>query len=189
MAFVPLPQPGGTILYVNPELVDAVEDVPGSSPAASFVSFIGDVATRETVSGTAAAVAALLDAGVIGALAASGTYAPPATTVSGPISLIAGFGALWSRVGKIVTVSARFDVSFFSGGTAAFSFPPPSSPALPLAGFVRGVVTCADNPYTGAPTADPETIVYESGPDFVIEMGNTVGGPKRVTVNVTYETP
>ncbi len=71
-----------------------------------------------------------------------------------------------------------------------FEFPPPSTPALPFVpGTLRGVVQTTDNPYSGAPTMDPESIVRENGANIAVELGNFVGGPKRVTVLLQYQTP
>jgi hypothetical protein len=192
MTFVALPRPGAPPLYVNPGTVDVVADLAPSAPPLSLVSFIGEGGeTRETVSGTAAAVAALLDAGMgpppPSTPIAFGGYGPPGTALSGPISLIAGFAANWSQIGNVVTLSARFEVTFASSGTCSFSFPSPIQ--APLAMQLRGAVSYSDNPYTGAPNADPEAICYESGTDIVVEFGNGTGGPKRFSIVCQYLTP
>jgi hypothetical protein len=190
MAFVPLTRPDGSVIEVNPNLVDALEPVPGASPACTFVSFIGDSSTRETVLGTVAAVSALLNAGSTFQPIESGGYGPPGTAVSGPISLIAGFGANFERVGQVVTVGARFELTFASSGVSVFEFPTPTTPGLPfMPGTVRGVASSTDNPYTGAPSADPGPIVRENGANIAVELANGTGGPKRVTLLVQYQTP
>lgn len=190
MSKTPLTRADGSIIYVEPGMVDTISEYQVVPPL-SFITFVaeGDE-TRETVQGTPAAVAALLDAGQTYQLIQTGGYGPPGTPVSGPISFIAGFGASFSRVGQVVQLAARFEVTFASSGTCSFSFPAPTSPGLPFVpGTVRGVVSYSDNPYTGAPNMDPEAIVYESGGDFVVEFGNGSGGPKRFSILLQYQTP
>lgn len=191
MSKVPLTRADGSTLYVEPGMVDTISEYTAAPPL-SFITFSaeGDE-TRETIQGTPAAIAALLDAGQTYQLIQSGGYNPPGTAVLGPISLIAGFGANFDRVGQVVTLSARFEVSFVSGGLCAFTFPTPGpSPALPFVpGTVRGVVSYSDNPYTGAPSTDPEAIVYEQSTDFRVEFGNSSGGSKRFTIVIQYQTP
>lgn len=191
MAKVPLTRADGSTLYVEPGMVDTITEFTAAPPL-SFITFVaeGD-ATRETVQGTPAAVAALLDAGQTYQLIQSGGYGPAGTAVAGPISLIAGFGANFSRVGNVVTLSARFELTFASSGLCAFTFPPPGpSPALPFVpGTVRGVVSYSENPYTGAPSGDPDAIVFEQSTDFRVEFGNNSGGPKRITIVLQYQTP
>lgn len=190
MAKVLLTRADGSDLYVEPGLVDTVTEYTAAPPL-SFITFSGEgEETRETVQGTPAAVVALLNAGGGGVVTDSGSYGPAGTPVAGPITLISGFLANWSRVGGVVTLSARFELTFASSGLCAFTFPPPSTPALPFtAGTVRGVVSYSEDPYFGTPSGDPDAIVYEQGANFRVEFGNNSGGNKRVTLVIQYQTP
>lgn len=139
MAFVSLPRPSLGPIEVNPNLVDAVEEVPGS-PGLSFVSFIGDASTRETVVGTPAAIAALLNAGSVFQPLEAGDYGPALSTAPVPPLLNVFLSGNWQyqRVGNVVHVTGRFSFDTSAPGVAFCEFFPPPVASAPTPGDTTG---------------------------------------------------
>jgi hypothetical protein len=186
---VPFTTVDATTVYVESGLVSSLTEVPGASPPATYIDLTGaDAPTRVAVLGTMAATAAALAAG---APASSGTYAPTTSIAGGPIALLAGFAACFSRVGQVVTVTARATTTWSSNGVGSITISPP--PGLPLAPgeTFRGVGSSAPNPYAAAPFTEAPPIVYTAGADMGADIANTVGAPLPMqhTFVFQYVTP
>ena len=190
MAFVPLPRPAplGPI-EVNPDLVDAVEDVPGS-PGLSFVSFIGDIGTRETCIGTPATITAALNAGMVLQPIESGTYAPAFSAFIGQAAGAAAIEPfLFTRIGQVVTVCGTIGVSLNPGaGSASLEASlPPTLPKTPGTGVAA---TCALVALPSTPA--PEAPVNPFSTATTIGFDTAVTGlypAARILVAFSYLTP
>jgi hypothetical protein len=194
--FVNVPLASGGTAPINPETVDAIEDVPASlnaGPPACYVSFLADgSAARVCALGTAAAIAALLGAAPPPVVpVSSGTYAPTLAIAGGPIALLAGFLASFAQVGTIVTVSVRCSTTWASNGVGQITCSLP--PGLPLApgAVVQGVGTSVPSPYTAGPFGEPPPRVYNVSADMAADIANSVGAPLALdhAFVFQYETP
>jgi len=140
-SYVALPLANGSTLYVNPELVDNIEDAPGIVPPACFVSFTAEGnATRVTALGTATAVSAALAAGSPVPPLNAGNYAP--ALASAPVAPLLNvfFSANWQfqQLGSVVTVFGRFSFDFSAAGFAFVEFTLPVGPPAPAPGDTTG---------------------------------------------------
>lgn len=127
---VPLPLPGGGFTFVNPNLVDDVNDVPLDltapvGPPLAYVSFI-DERSRVVVVGTAAAIAAAIAAGSQSG-GSSGEYSPNFVNFTGQVSGAASAVPWrWQRIGSIVAVWGEVLVQLNPGpGSGTFEANPP----------------------------------------------------------------
>ncbi len=193
MTFVALPRPGGVpALYVNPETVDTVADLVPSAPPLSLVSFIGEGGeTRETVDGTAAAVAALLDAGLPAPgppsiTLSAGQYLPALSSapIAPMINVFFPVDFTWSQVGKVVTVAGNCGVGFSGPGTAPmFIITPPGLAGTPGDKTGGGALTVID-PAPGLADVQGEFTGIGAAGGLAFEISNPTG--ILTTINVRF---
>lgn len=189
MAFVSLPRPSAGPIDVNPGLVDAVEEVPGS-PGLSFISFIGDIDTRETVVGTPAAIVALLNAGASFNITDAGEYTPTFSNFGGQVAgAVAPSNWRYHRIGNQVFVQGECFANLNPGpgaGVYEATFPP----GLPLSPGSQPnfVASMSASPPTPAPEATPAPFNSPTTVGFQIAVTGLYP-QARVMASFMYQTP
>jgi hypothetical protein len=188
---------GGGVIEVNPDAVDAVEDVPSSSPPASYVSFTGEgTPTRITVLGTSAVVAAALSGG--GGGGTSGQYTPALASAPVPPILNVFFSSDWTytRAGNVVCVWGRFDVQFQFGSIGFIEcLTPPGTPLpVPFSTVGGGASTCR-RPVSPGTQEQVGAVFKGAGATSALRfelydpLGHTVIQPGTVEFAISYVVP
>lgn len=172
--YVALQTVDGPTYLVNPELVSSLTAAP-TTPPGTFVDIKGDAPSRIVAVGIPSVVAAALEAGSAGG-PTHGVYTPTILG-SGALSIIGATEWRFSRVGNVVTVTGRMNVTWTlaGGGQVTFSLPP----GLPsdLDTVATGVMTYGPNPLNASPWSEPGGDLSLSG--FI----NTEGQIALVSLN------
>lgn len=180
-------------VYVTPGLVSALRDVPASElpPGVSKGTIIEAVDARFTTADSAAATAALLDAGgpAPAPVAASGTYAPvlasdnPAVAVAQPVE-----SWKWTRLGLLVTVWGFYDATATAPGDAA-----EITATLPVAAGanqqVAGVMTVRDEGNATLEQQERITQLTPAGTEVAFPLECATNDGTRCGVAFTYTLP
>jgi hypothetical protein len=167
--FVNLKDLSGTVYFVNPELVSTLTDA-GTTPAGVYVDIQGDAPTRIVASGTVAAVAAALNAGLPVVDANSGEYAPTFSNFSLQVTgAVAPSRWGWHRIGHYVIVVGEALATLAPGpgvGTFEVDLPFPISPGT----SANNVATMGAEPPTAAPEAPVSPFTTATTVGFTISV-------------------
>jgi hypothetical protein len=149
---------GGGSTFVNPELVERIEDatIPGVAPPTCVLYLEADDpnGARVAIQGTAVAAAAALAAAGTGG-ATFGSYTPTLTDGGAFYSYIPDGVWQWVQIGNRVLVWGRFEVQplvppFGQFGLMSANVPIP--PTIPFGASERATGVCAPDGTLGAPT-------------------------------------